>query len=110
MDTPEMQKEFQAVMAFVNSISRQFKDLARWPYPKMREPRAYAAWRFYAGILRRFQLYAAADLEILPGMASLFHEAETCERRAWQKWCQRKMKMEMSRLTGRCKTPLPWSF
>ena len=106
MDTPEQKQELKAVLDFQRSISRPIKSVA-WQYPKMREPSAHCAWRGWASILKRFQLYANANLPVDSTLSALYLDVQTQERAAWAAWMLRKERLEMQLLTGRRKH-LPW--
>jgi hypothetical protein len=109
MDTPEMQKEFQAWLTFQSSVSRPFRDL-RWPHPRMKEPAEYYWWRVCASVLRRFDLFDNAGL--VKDEERLFHERQfrelaEAESSARAAWIKRKKRLEMDMLCGRRKS-LPW--
>jgi hypothetical protein len=104
----ESEKQAQALIKFANSIGQPVGP--RWPWRKVREPLTHRQWRHAAGIVRRFNLYANAQLEeITPLMRQLFYEAAGRERRAYRKWVAYKHRRSMSFLTGKMKTPPPWS-
>ena len=103
----ESDRQAQALIKFANSIERPVGP--RWPWRRTREPRAHREWRRACGIVRRFNLYADAQIEeITPLMRQLYYEAEGRERRAWRKWSLVRRRITMNFLTSKRKTPPPW--
>lgn len=103
----EVERQSKALGEFTASISRP---VIHWPYRHTREAKAHKRWRVLASAVRRFKLYAAAELELLPGMTKVFFDTEDMERAAHRKMLEEKHRREMRYCTGKDKTPPPWDF
>lgn len=106
MHKSEVEEQSKALQDFIASMRRP---VMRWPW-RAKEPKAHREWLRLASSVRRFELYRAAGLELLPGMTKAFFDIETRERIAWRRWLAYKHRREMRYCTGKTQSAPPWDF